>query len=544
MITINARNYGVAPDKEISCELARLFSYIATLEGEKLLTFDKGTYYIDSLKCEKKLLYITNTAGDEEFEKDETPHMNKVAFYLEGISDLVVEGNSAVFIIDGKATNMAVIDSRNILIRNLEIRHAHPDMHELKVVNKSRFYVDYELDRDSLYEFEKGKMYFFGRDYRVSADKGARSARWIGLIREETPDTVRRVSHPLKSALKIKQVGKSRIRVLYPCTRGFRQGDRFYIYDVRRQYAGIFADTSVNITFENIRQRFNYSLALVAQRCENITVDSVDFSPENDGARRLASVADFIQLCMCRGNVTVKNSNFVGAGDDCLNVHGVHFIIREIKENSVAVRFMHPQTHGFNPVRRGDEIAFVNTASLLEKGRAVVLESALINEKELMLTLDSVQGAAVGDAVEDVTACPDMDFIGNTVSRIITRGLLITTRGKVNVQDNRFISTSMSGILISDDAESWFESGRCLDVSIKGNVFDYCGETPILIKPENKKHLGAVHKNIRITGNTFRKYEGVCIYAKSTDGLVIEGNSFSEGEHLKTENCSSVDGRL
>ena len=42
------------------------------------------------------------------------------------------------------------------------------------------------------------------------------------------------------------------------------------------------------------------------------------------------------------------------------------------------------------------------------------------------------------------------------------------------------------------------------------------------------------------TGNTFRKYEGVCIDIKSTDNVEIKENSFLEGKYLKTENCSAV----
>lgn len=147
-------------------------------------------------------------------------------------------------------------------------------------MKKSLFYVDYEIDRDSLYEFRKGKMYFYGKDYCVPADKNAKFAYWIGLIRKETPDKVKRVRHPLASKIVIKDKGDRRIRVYYPNTLRFRVGDCFYIYDVRRQYAGIFVERSKNITFESIKQRFNYSLALVAQDSENITVSSVSFAPE------------------------------------------------------------------------------------------------------------------------------------------------------------------------------------------------------------------------------------------------------------------------
>lgn len=98
----------------------------------------------------------------------------------------------------------------------------------------------------------------------------------------------------------------------------------------------------------------------------------------------------------------------------------------------------------------------------------------------------------------------------------------------------------MSGILLSDDARNWYESGMCCDVSIRENIFDYCGETPILILPENTVHHGAVHKNIEITNNIFRSYDGVCIFAKSTDYLFIKENQFRDKNYLEAENCTHV----
>ena len=100
----------------------------------------------------------------------------------------------------------------------------------------------------------------------------------------------------------------------------------------------------------------------------------------------------------------------------------------------------------------------------------------------------------------------------------------------------------MSGILLSDDAKNWYESGMCRDVTIENNVFDYCGETPILIKPENSRYEGAVHKNIKTIGNEFKSYKGCCISAKAKDDILVENNEFS-GEKIKTQNCNNINVR-
>lgn len=536
MKTVYAGEFDIRTNEDITKQLINLFDYLKTVDEDKTVVFEKGTYYIDSEKCKKHMLYITNTVGDEEFSNDETPHLNAVPFYFSGIDNITFDGGNSVFVIDGKVTNIAMENCKNITLKNIEIRHTHPDMHELKVVRKGIFSVDFEIDRDTQYEFVNGKGYFFGKDYRYAIDYRANNSWWIGLIRKATPNKIKRVNHPLFSALKIKDLGNRKIRVTYPNTARFKGDDCYYLFDVRRQFAGIFVNKCENVRLENVKQRFNYSLALVVQDSENITVDSVEFAPKKDSARKMASVADFIQICMCRGNVSIKNSYFDGAGDDSLNVHGVHFKITDICDNQITVRFMHPQTHGYNPLRVGDTIAYINSDTLLEEGTAVIEKSELVNEYEIMLTVSSTDKARVGNVIENISACPNLDFENNVMTRIITRGLLITTRGKVNVKNNHFISTTMSGILLSDDAKSWYESGMCKDVTIENNTFDYCGQTPILIKPENSVYAGTVHKNIKLIGNTFKKYKGYSISAKDTDGIVLKDNIFS-GKSIKTKNC-------
>lgn len=379
MKTIKASEYGIKPNSDITLELIKLIEAAKQIDGEKTICFETSTYFIDSEKCRKYMLYITNTVGDNEFSKDETPHLNAVPFYFNNIDNLVFDGNNSVFIIDGKATNIAVENCSNITLKNLEIRHSHPDMHELKVIHKSALYVDFETDADSLYKLVDGKFYFYGKDYCCAVDQNARNAHWIGLIRSDTPNTIKRVSHPLIGAVRVKVLSYRKIRVYYPNTFRFKMDDCFYLFDVRRQFAGIFINKCENTVLDNIKQRFNYSLALVLQDSKDISLLNSEFAPEKNSARKMASVADFIQVCMCRGDVVIKN-----------------------------------------------------------------------------------------------------------------------------------------------------------------NIFDYCGQVPVSIKPENKIYKGAIHKNIRILNNVFKNYKGYCIRAKATDNILVKNNKFNSDKVLKTIQCHNV----
>ncbi|MDE5955020.1 MAG: alpha-1,3-galactosidase, partial [Bacteroidales bacterium] len=107
-----------------------------------------------------------------------------------------------------------------------------------------------------------------------------------------------------------------------------------------------------------------------------------------------------------------------------------------------------------------------------------------------------------------------------------TRGVLVSTRRRVLIEGNTFFRMQMSGILIADDARSWFESGMVRDVSISGNEFVECGSPVIMIAPENDVNDGCVHRNVSIAGNRFLLSGGKAVYARSVDGLEIVGNLF------------------
>ena len=101
----------------------------------------------------------------------------------------------------------------------------------------------------------------------------------------------------------------------------------------------------------------------------------------------------------------------------------------------------------------------------------------------------------------------------------------------------------MSAIDISDDANSWFESGPVREVTIRGNRFIKCGEPVIRIMPENQTvdPDQPVHQGIRILDNWFDLTGNSAVSAKSTRGLTITGNRFSSSSlPIQTRACTEV----
>ncbi len=517
-----AREFGIIAGEDVSHILQKALCELENIEGEKTLTFEKGEYHLYANKVCTKDLFVTNTVGDRQWRRGTVPHRNKIGIWLDNQKDLTIDGNGCVFIMHGKMTNMAIVNSKNIKLKNFSIKVDNPDMHELKVVEVGKTYVDFEIDRESRYHKFHYRYYFVGEDYRSRFNKSVFGWRF-GYIPKENENTIIRKTHPLRNAYYIKELEPHKIRAKYIKTSRFRVGDRYYVYDELRSNNGIFVDRSDNVSLESVNQGFNYGLAYVAQNSSNLQINACKFKPLEDSSKLMISSADFVHICMCRGQVAIKDCEFVGAGDDTLNVHGIHFKIKKIVGDKIEVRFCHHQTHGFNPLRVGDEIAFVEVSSMLEHGRAKILASELVNETTIRLQLDNVSQAIVGEVIEDKSAVPDVEFSHNFMTRIITRGVLMTSGGKVKITDNNFDNTSMHSILISDDAKSWYESGNVNDVEIAGNRFGRVVGYTVQVMPENNIHNGAVHKNIYIHDNTIDNADEGW-YFKSADGVVLENN--------------------
>lgn len=62
--------------------------------------------------------------------------------------------------------------------------------------------------------------------------------------------------------------------------------------------------------------------------------------------------------------IRIINSRFEGAQDDPINVHGTHLkVIAYEPGNKIVVRFMHPQSYGFEAFFPGDEVEFTEIHS-------------------------------------------------------------------------------------------------------------------------------------------------------------------------------------
>jgi hypothetical protein len=432
----------------------------------------------------------------------------------------------------GKMTMLACIECENIRIVNVNADYVRPTVSEMTVEVSGPSFLEVLVHPDSRYVIEDGKLFWTGEGWR-HRDGPAQ-------LFDPAANRTWRVPNPVAAAARAEERGPGRLRLHYDglSVPAAQAGQVFQMRDGIRDQVGAFLCRSRNIVWKNVGMHFMHGLGIVGQFCENLLFERLTLAPRPETGRTVAAFADFLHFSGCRGKISVVNGHFEGAHDDAMNVHGTYLrIVGRPSPNRLRVRFMHGQSFGFAAFFPGDEIDLVNSRTLAVHGSGKIEEVEEIDPRELLLTLsDPVPDSALaGDVVENATWTPEVDVRGNRFARIPTRGLLLTTRRKAVIEDNLFERTAMSGILIANDAQSWYESGRVADVRIRGNRFIECGEPVIGILPENEEADAdrPVHANISIESNVFEIRGGIVLQARSASGIRFCGNRLIDASDAK-----------
>jgi hypothetical protein len=325
------------------------------------------------------------------------------------------------------------------------------------------------------------------------------------------------------------------------------EGRQFQFRNVTRDTVSACNNRCKDIAIRDCTFHALTGMGIVSQFTDGITYENVRVVPPPGTIRTCPAWADVFHFSGCRGDIRVASCRFSGTQDDPINVHGTHLrILSRTADNQLLLRFMQPQTYGMAAFQPGDEIVVIDHASLRERPgtRRTVRSIERRTDKEWLLTLDgSAPEFETDDVVDNVTWYPNVTIRDCITELTSCRGFLITTRGKVVIENNTFIRTHMAAILVEGDAEGWFESGPIRDMTIRGNRFIECGQngSPALwINPHNSRAEPGqpVHENIRIEDNLF---DQCGISARSVKGLTIVNNRSPDGKvPITLKACTDV----
>lgn len=526
-------DFGAKPDsgEDTAVAMRQAIAAAANSEGAALLTCGPGRYDFYDDEAARVPYFITNTASETE-----NPDVTKtIGIYMKGVRDLTLDGKGALFVFHGKQTMLALDGCRRIAIRNVRMDYAEPTVTEAKVTGVGGDWLELEIHPDSRCVVEEGKLYWIGKGWRFR--EGPMQAY------DPARDTTWRIDNVIEAATTAEAIGPRNVRLGFGGTafaaaaKALGEIKPGYVLQSRdgiRDQVGAFLLNSRDIAMEDVGMHFMHGLGIVGQYSENLSFGRMELAPRPTG-RTAAAFADCIHLMGCRGRIEIADSRFAGAHDDAINIHGTYLQIADRPAPDVVeVRFMHPQSYGFEAFRAGDEIEFARRRSLTAFGTGRVRSVERLDDRTLRLTLAEPAPAAAdiepGDVVENVTWTPEVRIAGNRIARIPTRGILITTRRRAVIEGNTFERMRMSAVLVEGDASSWFESGPVHDLTIRGNRFVACGDadtpviavTPAIDEPDPAR---PVHRRIRIEGNRFETRDALVLKAKGAADV-----SFTENE--------------
>lgn len=516
-------------------------------EGEKvILRFPEGRYEFHEKGAAVREYYISN--------HDQT-NPKKVGIALEDMKNLTLDGQGSEFVFHGRMLPVSLLRSENCLLKNFSIDFENPHIAQVKIVENDPQdgivfepapWVDYRIAKDSIFE-AYGEGWTMRHSWGIAFDGDTKHLVY------NTSD----IGCPTKGA---SEVAPRRIHA--PGWKDARlvPGTVVAMRGWGRPTPGIFLSHDVNTTIENVKVHYAEGMGLLAQLCENITLEKFGVCLKGDAdPRYFTTQADATHFSGCKGKIVSCNGLYEGMMDDAINVYGTYLkVVKRVDDRTLVGRYMHGQSWGFEWGCPGDEVQFIrsNTMELVGKQNKIISIRPYDKEqtegaREFLITfqepVDQVINEQSGFGIENLTWTPEVLFSGNVIRNNRARGSLFSTPRKTIVENNLFDHTSGAAILLCGDCNGWFETGACRHVIIRKNrfvnaltnlfqftnaVISIYPEIPDL-KGQQQYFHGGPEGGIVIEDNEFETFDAPILYAKSVDGLVFRNNTIKLNTEYK-----------
>lgn len=511
-----------------------------------IIRFQKGTYNFYEEGAAEREYYISNHDQD---------NPKKVGMPLEELKSLTLDGGGASFVFHGRMLPVSLLHSSNCSLKDFSIDFKNPHIAQVEIVRndpklgitfKPASWVNYRVSKDSIFE-----AYGDGWTVRHS---------WGIPFEKETRRIVYNAGDRGCNTKGSFITDDGYVQAPFWKDETLTSGTVFVMRGWGRPTPGIFLSHNVNTTLTNIKVHYAEGMGLLAQLCENISLDKFNVCLKgNDDARYFTTQADATHFSGCKGKIISVNGLYEGMMDDAINVHGTYLkVIKKLDNQTLIARYMHDQSWGFDWGFPGDEVQFIasKTMELIGGKNQIkfikpVDKASVSGAREFEITFEEPLPDGVDEnidcGIENLTWTPEVYFAGNIIRNNRARGSLFSTPKKTVVENNLFDHTSGTAILLCGDCNGWFETGACREVIIRNNkfvnaltsMFQFTNAV-ISIYPEipdldHQVHYfhGGKKGAIQIVDNEFDIFDAPVLYAKSVDGLVFRNNIIRTNTEFK-----------
>lgn len=525
---ISVADFGLKPDSRVNATpyVQKAIEACRQQPGSTLL-FPKGRYDFWAQHAVEKEYFETNTY-------DNNPKI--LAVMLHNLKDLTVDGQDSELIMHGRMQPFTLDHCQNISLKNFTVDWDIPLTSQGEVIRTTPEFMEIKIDRMQYpYIIDNKQLTFVGEGWKSSTwgimqfdpkthfvlPNTGDNLGWRRFQAVEVEPGVVRLSDP-----------KNEVNKLFPPV-----GTILVLRHSDRDHAGIFIFHSENTRMENIKLHHTCGLGILSQYSKNVTFNNVHIIPNAAKGRVLSGHDDGFHFMGCSGLLKIENCSWAGLMDDPINIHGTCSRIMEVlSPTRLKCKFMQSMSEGMEWGRPDEKIGFIEHKTLRTASTGTVARFEALSKSEFIIELAEPlpTGVAAGHVIENLSCTADAEIRNCHFGSCRARGLLVSTPGKVVIEDNVFESSG-SAILIAGDANAWYESGAVKDILIRRNDFRYpCNssiyqfcEAVISIDPEIPEPdiRYPYHRNIRIVDNTFHLFDYPILFARSVDGLTFSNNT-------------------
>jgi hypothetical protein len=521
---IHAIRRGIVPDigSDSGAGLRAIFAELRGKDPTRVI-LAPGRYDFFAENCDERCYPLSNT---------DFLNPRRSAIVLRDLEDVQLELTGVDLRFHGRLMPITIDHCRRVSVKGGTIDWDLPLTAQGVVLGATSELLELQIDpRRHPFEVEDGRIVFGAEGWRAQIWGAMEFDPQTGHIPPGSGDRSPGAEWRRVSA---EHLGGGRVNLRGQFRQPPRVGNVLVLRFGPRDHAGVFIVGSSDVAIGGLTLHHTSGLGILCQHSENLEFSQVQVVPSV--GRSFSGHDDGIHVSNCKGHVQILGCRFAGLMDDPVNVHGTSVrIVACLGDNRLRCRFIHPQSVAMPFAQPGDTVSFLDRKSLNSRATGKVRAVSSWDMFTFDISFDeAVPGAlVVGDALENLSWAPDLTIRDSFFGCCRARGLLISTPGRVRIEDNRFESSG-SAVLIAGDANYWYESGAVRDVLIRGNYFaDICDssryqftEGVISIFPEvdYPDQRQPFHRNIRIEGNEFATCDIAVLYAFSVEGLAFKGN--------------------
>ena len=381
------------------------------------------------------------------------PSMKKVAFLLDGVKDLKIEGNGTTLLFSGYISPFSLEGCRNVTVENLTIDFTRPFDSEGTITGVGKGWFDVRFPEWYNVNLVQGSLNFSDEDkvnypvnYLLEFDKVRREVAYhvhgYGMgsyLAERNKDGSWRISQ--------KDYGDHTVGNVMVFGVPKRLHPAFTLLDCE------------GFLLQDVNLYSCCGMGVIAQSSKDIELRNVTVEATPGSDRIVSLSADATHFVNCKGYIRMIDCTFKNQKDDATNIHGWYMAVDKVAAaDRLLLRWHHAGQFGIRFIKPGITLELVDSRTMEQRGRAKVKSVSVLNAEYADVICEEPLPSSVreGDVVAEDEGYPDVLISGCYIGNNRARGLLIGSRGHVVIEKNTFHSPG-SAILFEGDGRYWYE---------------------------------------------------------------------------------------